>query len=259
MRDQGAIALGNVIGSNIANLGLILGLCSVVRSAQVDRQIIRRELPVLLGVTALVPLLLIDGHVSRMEAGALLGLAVAYTTWMVLTSRRGGLADVTEMATDAAQASALTLPVDRKKLAGLTVIGLAVLVVGGHFLVEGAVGVARQLGMSDRVIGLTIIAVGTSLPELAAGLVAALRGHGDLAIGNVVGSNIFNILLILGASGLVGGIGANLGDILLDLVALGAMTAFAALVIVTRRRVGQIEGALLVIGYVAFLSALALR
>jgi cation:H+ antiporter len=144
----------------------------------------------------------------------------------------------------------------RLRLAGLILLGLALLVTGGNLLVEGAVGIARVLGMSDRLIGLTIIAVGTSLPELATSVIAAARGHSDIAVGNVVGSNIFNVLLILGASGVVGTVRAPLAGLGFDLVALGTMTALAGLVVATRKRVSRLEATLLLLGYVAFLIAL---
>lgn len=126
-------------------------------------------------------------------------------------------------------------------------------------LVTGAVGVARVAGLSDQLIGLTIVAIGTSLPELATSVIAAIRGHGDIAVGNVVGSNIFNILLILGASGLAGRIGAPIGSVAVELVALGAMTLIAAVAMATRRTVGRLEAIIMLLGYVVFLSLLALR
>jgi cation:H+ antiporter len=259
LRDQGAIALGNVIGSNIANLGLILAVCALIRAPSVDRQIVVREVPVLLIATALVPLVLLDGGVSDFEAGGMLGLAAGYTLWMLVTSRRGSAAEAGAVAEGAAAASGLGPSRGRSQLAVRTVAGLAVLIAGGHLLVEGAVGVARVAGLSDQVIGLTIVAVGTSLPELATGVIAALRGHGDIAVGNVVGSNIFNVFLILGASGLAGSIDAHAGELALELAVLGAMTALAAAAMATRRTVGRIEALVMLLGYVAFLSLLALR
>ncbi|MBZ0238766.1 MAG: calcium:sodium antiporter, partial [Deltaproteobacteria bacterium] len=122
----------------------------------------------------------------------------------------------------------------------------------------GAVGLARTFGMSERVIGLTIVAVGTSLPELATSVIAATRGHSDIAVGNVVGSNIFNVLLILGAASITRSIGADVSSIALDLAVLGAMTLVTAVVIRTRRQVSRPEALVLLLGYVAFLSALAL-
>ena len=258
LRDQGAIALGNVVGSNVANMGLILAVCALVRPTLVDRQIVRRELPVLLFATACVPLALIDGTVSNVESGALVGIAVAYSVAMVLTSRRGSVEEAAHVESDAAASGLVPPSRTRAKLAGLTLLGLGLLVGGGHLLVEGAVGIARVAGMSDRIIGLTIVAIGTSLPELATSLVAAIRGHGEIAVGNVVGSNIFNVFLILGASGAVGSIDAPLRTVALDLGMLGGMTVFAAIAMTTRRKVGRFEGIVLLLGYVTFLSLLAL-
>jgi cation:H+ antiporter len=259
LRDQGAIALGNVIGSNVANLGLILAVCALIRAPAVDRRIVVREVPVLLAATALVPLVLLDGGVSAIECAGMLGFAAGYTLWMLVTSRRGSTAEAAEVAEDAAAAAGLEPPSSRRRLAGLLVLGLGILIVGGHLLVEGAVGIARVAGLSDRVIGLTIVAIGTSLPELATSAIAALRGHGEIAVGNVVGSNIFNVLLILGASGLAGRIDARAGDLAIELVALGAITALAAAAMATRRTVGRIEALVMLLGYIVFLSLLALR
>jgi cation:H+ antiporter len=259
LRDQGAIALGNVIGSNIANLGLILAISALIRAPRVDQQIVIREVPVLLVATALVPLALLDGRISTVEACGLLVLAVGYTAWMIFTSTRGNTGQAEEVAADAAKASGLAPSHSRRRLALLTLVGLGGLISGGHLLVNGAVGVARVAGLSDQVIGLTIVAIGTSLPELATSVIAAIRGHGDIAVGNVVGSNIFNVLLILGISGLVGSIQAPLGSVGVELVALTAMTLIATVAMATRRTVGRLEATVMLLGYVAFLTALALR
>ncbi len=259
LRDQGAIALGNVIGSNIANLGLILAVCALIRAPRVDRQIVVREVPVLFVTTALVPLVLIDGRVSRVEASGLLVFAAAYTAAMVLTSRRGSAAIAESVAEDAAEATGIARPRSRRRMAVQTTIGLALLIGGGHFLVAGAAGIARVAGLSDQLIGLTIVAIGTSLPELATSVIAATRGHGDIAVGNVVGSNIFNVLLILGASGLAGAIEAPISTLVVELAALGAMTVIAGVAMGTRRTVGRLEAVTMLLGYIVFLSLLALR
>jgi cation:H+ antiporter len=177
---------------------------------------------------------------------------------MVQTSRRGSIAEAAQVAEVAAEAALVEPPRSRRRLAGLTVLGLALLVGGGHLLVEGAVGVARVAGMSDRMIGLTIVAVGTSLPELAASLVAAIRGHGEIAVGNVVGSNIFNVFLILGASGIAGTIDAPLRTVALDLGMLAGVTVFAGVAMTTRRKIARFEGIVLLLGYISFLIALAI-
>lgn len=261
LRDQGALALGNVIGSNIANIGLILAVSALISAPRVDRQIVVREVPVLIVTALLIVVVLLDGVVSAIEAGILLGFAAAYTTWMLLTSRRGSAVEAGKVEADAAEAVGADGDKrrSRRRLALITGAGLGTLVAGGHLLVDGAIGVARAAGMSDQLIGLTIVAVGTSLPELATSVIAALRGHGDIAVGNVVGSNIFNVLLILGASGLAGRIVAPLSSLTLELAALLAMTGLAALAMATRRTVGRIEALLLLLGYVAFLIALIVR
>lgn len=261
LQDQGAIALGNVVGSNIANLGLILAVCSLIRAPRVDRQIVVREVPVLLAATGMVVVVFLDGELSGIEAGGLLGAAIGYSVWMVMTSRRGTVADATAVESDASEAAGLATerPRPRKMLVLSTVAGLGLLIGGGHFLVEGAIGVARAAGMSDQLIGLTIVAVGTSLPELATSVIAALRGHGDIAVGNVVGSNIFNVLLILGASGLAGRVAAPLSALTIEMVALLGMTSIAALAMATRRTVGRGEAIVLLLGYIAFLIALVVR
>jgi len=259
LRDQGAIALGNVIGSNIANLGLILAVCALIRAPSVDRQVVMREVPVLFAATAAVPVVLIDGRVSAVESIALLVFAVGYTIAMILTSRRGSAAAADAVAEDAAEATGIERPRSRKHMTGLTVVGLGLLIGGGHLLVTGASGIARVAGLSDQMIGLTIVAIGTSLPELATSVIAAIRGHGDIAVGNVVGSNIFNIVLILGASGLAGAIETPLSNLVIELVALGSMTLIAAVAMATRRTVGRVEAIVMLLGYIVFLSVLALR
>jgi cation:H+ antiporter len=262
LRGQGDIALGNVVGSNIANVGLILAVAALITPPRIDPSLARREVWVLLGVTALVPLVLLGGGVQWWDGAVLLACAIGYTVWMVRSARSEPAAevaaDVAVMADAADTAAPGGLPRGRLALIGLAVAGLALLVAGGHFLVDGAVGIARTFGMSERVIGLTIVAIGTSLPELATAVIAAIRGHSDIAVGNVIGSNIFNVLLILGASSITSSIDADLSTIAVDLAVLGAMTIATAFVIRTRQQVSRPEAVVLLLGYVAFLSALAL-
>lgn len=257
---SGAIALGNVIGSNIANLGLILGLTALVKPAKVDGALMRREVPVLLVATLSVPLVLLDGVVSRVEAAALLLTALAYSGWMVRSTRRSlaqleRAADQMETAADLAGAPAAR---SRLRLALTAGAGLAFLVLGGSLFVDGASGLARALGLSERLIGLTIVAVGTSLPELATSLIAARRGHSDIAVGNVVGSNIFNALLCLGAAALLRPIEMTLEAVRLDVSTMVAFTLFGAWVMRGPRVIGRAEGLIFVLAYAAFLAALGL-
>lgn len=254
--NHGAVALGNVLGSNIANIGLILGVAALIRPARVDGALRRRELPVLLASTALIPILLLDGAVSHWEAGGLLFVAASYTAWMVHSARSAAaVANARANAAvegQAADAAGAPRPVGGLKAAAIAAIGLTVLLIGGSLFVEGAVSVARALGMSDRLVGLTIVAIGTSLPELVTSIVAARRGHSDLAVGNVVGSNIFNVFLCLGAAGLAGAVGAPLRTVGFDVGALTVMTVLGAIFIRTQRTITRLEGGIAVAAYAVY-------
>lgn len=256
---SGAIALGNVVGSNIANLGLILGLTTLLKPARVDGALSRREVPVLVLSTLAIPLVLFDGVVSRIEGAALVVVALAYSGWMVRSARRSmkrTMAGVDEMQT-AADLAGAPAPGSRLRMGLTAVVGLAFLVIGGSLFVDGAVGLATSFGISQRIIGLTIVAVGTSLPELATSLIAAFRGHSDIAVGNVVGSNIFNALLCLGAAALIAPVQAPFASVQFDLVALVVLTLFGAVSMRGPRLITRLEGGLLVTAYVAFLIALS--
>lgn len=264
LNGQGQVALGNVVGSNLANLGLILGVAALVRPARVDGAMRRRELPVLVVSAAMLPLVLWDGAVSRLEAALLLAGATFYTGWMV-QAVRGSRAQataatdtrVTAEAADAAGAPAPLPEVSKPRQALIALVGLVLLVIGGRLFVDGATQVALALGMSERLVGLTIVAVGTSLPELATSLIATLRGHSDIAVGNVVGSNIFNILLCLGAAGLTGNL-VNVGSpASMDVLVMLGLTAVGAVFLRTERMMRRWEGATLLAGYTAFIVLLA--
>ena len=190
---QPDIAIGNVVGSNISNILLVLGISALIRPLSVSPHLVRVSVPLMIVFSLLVPVLAWDGRISRID-GALLAIgAVLYSGFCILQSRREARALAAEP----------TVPVQRtwgtatRQLVALA-IGLACLVLGANYLVEGAVDVAEALGISQLVIGLTIVAIGTSLPEIATSILAGLRGASDIALGNAVGSNIFNILLVLG-------------------------------------------------------------
>jgi cation:H+ antiporter len=245
LEGKSAITLGNVIGSNVANLGLILGLTALIAPPLVGPGLIRRELPVLLATTLLPVVLLRDGRITRVEGAVMLLGSVAFSLWM-LRAQSQAPGTTSELPADDGKHS-------RGALAAIGLVGLALLVGGGKVFVDGAVAIARAAGMSERVVGLTIVAAGTSLPELAASVVAALRGHSDIAVGNVVGSNIFNVLLILGATAVVHPVEGSLRDMGADLVALFALTIMAIIALRTGRKIQRWEGAVLLGGYVAFL------
>jgi cation:H+ antiporter len=249
------IALGNVIGSNIANLGLILGITALVSPPKIEGGLILREVPLLLLCTLAIPLLLLNGVVSRIEGVVLLAGAVAFSVWLIKRGAPPGPAGNGEVEDEDLTAPA-PHPGSMPKMIGLTVLGLLVLVGGGRFFVEGATGIATALGISERVVGLTVVAIGTSLPELATSMIAAFRGHSDIAVGNVVGSNIFNVLIVLGAASAIHPLAADINNMRLDLAVMLVMTVICAVMMRSARALTRIEGGLLLGGYVAFLGAL---
>jgi len=251
------IALGNVLGSNVANLGLILGATTVLGTTRVDGALRRRELPVLMLSALLVPLLLRDGAVTGWEGAGLIAVALAYTGWMIRSSAADRAEAVRAAAVTAEAADTAGAPSTRPgrvRLVALTLGGLVVLMIGGQLFVEGAIGTAQAIGISERVVGLTIVAIGTSLPELATSLIAAWRGHSEIAIGNVVGSNIFNVLLCLGAASLAGPVGAPLSALTLDVSFMIGLTMLAILMMRTARTMTRVEGGILLAAYAAFVA-----
>lgn len=243
----GDIALGNVLGSNIANILLILGAAALIRPIRIQTQLVRIDIPIMIAVSLAPFLLLADGRVSRAEGLLLLGGIVAYTVLSIALARSERDPAVRHVIEQGLPAW------PRRPLEQLLAIaaGLALLALGADLFVRGAVRMAGALGVSEALIGLTVVAVGTSLPELATSMVAAVRGEGDIAVGNVVGSNLFNLLGILGAAATARplqatGIGRS------DLLAMAA----AALVLLPLARSGlrlqRWEAALLLAGYAAY-------
>lgn len=190
------IAIGNVVGSNIANIGLILGLAGLIVALPVHVSLVRREIPVMIGVSFIAFLMALDGEVGRLEGLALFAGLLMFTGYLLVESRREQIAP--EEAANIAQIEGVGGRVSRVVEAGRLVIGLALLLAGANLTVTGAVAIARGLGISEIVIGLTLVAVGTSLPELITSIIAAIKREPDIAVGNIVGSNIFNLLSILG-------------------------------------------------------------
>jgi len=245
---QAGIALGNVVGSNICNVLLILGLSALVAPLVVHRQVVRLEVPIMVGISLLLLLFAGNGVVGRGEGLLLFAGAVTYTVWSVRRSRREGRAE----------AAAELTPVDghagwwREVL--LILGGLLLLGVGSKWLVTGAVEVARHFGVSDLVIGLTVIAVGTSLPELATSVLASLRGERDIAVGNVVGSNIFNILVVLGLTAAVSPAGVPVPPSALgfDLPVMFAVAVACLPVFFSGHRIARWEGGLFFAYYLAY-------
>lgn len=252
---RAGLAVGNVLGSNLFNVLFILGVSAILTPLDVSRKLIRIDVPILIAVTALVYGLGLDGRLGRFDGLLLVGLAVAYTGFQFVAGRRGdephrgaGFQD--------GDADGPRWPAH----VALVLAGLALLVVGSGWLVDGAVALARWMGVSETLIGLTIVAGGTSLPEAATSLVAGLRGERDLATGNVVGSNIFNLLLVLGAAAALapGGLPVPLHALRFDFPVVLAV-AFACLpIFFTGHRIARWEGVLFLAYYAAYVLYLFL-
>ncbi len=253
----GQLALGNVLGSNVANVLLVLGTAALVASTAigVSERIVRIDIPIMVAVTMSVALLALDGSLGRIEGGILLGLLGLYLAWNVVAARRGPVEHPEEF--DEAAESARRDPAPLS--AALLVGGVALLVLGARWLVDGAGDVARGLGVSEFVIGLTVVAIGTSAPELAATITASRRGETDLAVANVVGSNVVNLLGVLGVAALVSadGVPVEAGIIRFDLPVLVGSAVVCLLVLVRTFRLTRREGGLLLSLYAAYLVVVA--
>lgn len=249
---QGGVAVGNVVGSNVANLGLIVGLSCLLGPMLVDRKLVRRDVPVMLAAMGLVAVFLLDGALGRVE-GAVLALgAVAYTVDTIRRSRRESRAAREVDLPPEVEAALSERSVSTGRHVLFVVGGVALLVYGSDLLLRGAIEAATRFGVSEAVVGLTLVALGTSLPELATTVVGALRGHGEIALGNALGSNIFNSLGVLGPTALVAPIvGAGVGPATLGLMlAFGVLTMFF---LYTGGQTRRWEGAVLVAAYAAYI------
>jgi cation:H+ antiporter len=242
------MAVGNVVGSNIANIGLVLGLSVLIKPVKLDVDVIRRDIYIMMVAGVIATAFLLVGHITRIEGAVLAALIVAYI-WYNLRAAGRARAE-----SRARFEEALRMPEHSLWLDVMLVIGsLAALAGGGSLFVRGAVDLAEGLGMAPAVIGLTVVAVGTSLPELAATAVAAYRGYGDMAIGNVVGSNIFNILSVLGLTSLVYPL--ERGEVsTVDLAVFLLSGAVLLRLLLTGSRMDRWEGALLFAGFCAYMA-----
>ena len=244
-RDMGDVATGNVVGSNIANIGLILGLAALIRPIRIEPKLLRFDVPLVVAASLLVTLLFGDGSLSRLEGGFLVLLLGGY---LALSLRKSRL----ELDVNLPPVGESTGRRPVSIVVVLILAGLAMLVMGSLAFVNGAEELAIRLGVSPAVVGLTVVAVGTSLPEAATSVVAAWRGQGDIAVGNVVGSNLFNLLAILGLTGLVRPVAR--GDVTMVSFALMIGLAIALVPLMrTGFRLNRLEGAGLLVAYMAYI------
>jgi len=249
------VAVGNVVGSNILNVLFILGVSALVTPLTVSAQLVRLDVPLMIGASLLVWVMAFDRTLGRLDGAILFACIVAYTVFLVRKSRAEERA-----ATAAAPARAATDAPEPPRPArialdlALIVVGLGLLVLGANWLVDGAVAIARAVGVSEMVIGLTLVAAGTSLPEVATSVIASLRGERDIAVGNAVGSNLFNLLSVLGASALVAPDGLAVAPALVgfDFPVMIAVAIACLPIFFTDHCIARWEGALFLAYYVAY-------
>ncbi len=250
INDAGPLAVGNIAGTNIVNLLLILGLSAAIAPLTIAVPTIRRDLPIMAVVGVLLLALCWDGRLSRVDGAILLVIAIGYTILIVIQARRDPVAAriaADEVAAPTGRAWVHLL---------LTLAGLVVIVVGADLLVRGSVDLSRTFGVSEAVIGLTVVAIGTSAPELVTTLVSTFRGDRDIAIGNLIGSSTYNIGLVLGGSALVAPLEVTPELAHVDLPVMTGVMLLCIPVFLTGRRMSRAEGIGFVIGYVVYVALL---
>ena len=244
------IAVGNILGSNVANFALILGAAALVRPIQIRAHAIRRDMPVMVVATLFFVVLLLDGQLTRLNGVMLLVAMAMYLGYTYYEAQRDmdrvGRPDVS-----GERHWALSVL--------YVVLGIAALALGAYWMVEGAVGIAEYSGVSQLVIAITVVALGTSLPELATSLVAAWRDEMDLSVGNVIGSNVFNLLLVLGVVSVLGDVFVDQSALRVDVWVMLAVSVAMWPLLATGRKLSRWEGALLLAGYVVYVITLFLR
>ena len=248
VRGQNEIALSNVIGSNIFNLLVVVGICAAIKPVIPAKEIIRRDLPISLLCAVLLLVASLNLALGRIEGIVLLLGFVIYIGYLVYTARKKPAADTEE---NVRKMSPL-------KSALFILIGIAGIVLGGQLVVNSASDIAASFGLSQTLIGLTIVAVGTSLPELVTSIVASRKGENGLALGNAIGSNIFNILLVMGLSTVISPIGVNMQSVW-DLVVLIAMSAVILVYLLIRKKLDRPFGLLMVLTYIGYMAYIIQR
>ena len=246
IRQSSDLAAGNVIGSNIANIGLILGAASLIAPMRVERSTLMRELPIMLALSLLTFFFALDGELGRLDGFLLLlGLGM-FLVYCYISSRRA-VAAVNAPAENAAAGK-------RLRYLTLVLLGIVGLGLGAELMVRSAIHIAHALGVSDLVIGITVVALGTSLPELAASMVSAWKGEGDLSVGNVIGSNIFNLAFVLASCALVRPLKIEAGVVGYELPLMLVFSLMLWPLVYRRQRLGRTEGVILVAGYLVFVA-----
>ncbi|MGN1136817.1 MAG: calcium/sodium antiporter [Oscillospiraceae bacterium] len=241
-----ALAVSNVTGSNLFNLLMVLGICAVIKPISVSDEVVKRDYPVSIGAMVLFIVFILNGMLGRLESAVLCAGLVGYMIWTIIAAKKNKTEEEP--------------PEDFKawKCALCIIGGAAAIVVGGNFVVDNAQIIAESAGMSQTLVGLTICAMGTSLPELVTSVTASRKGENDMAVGNVVGSNIFNALGILGVSGVISPI-ATTNEAIVDGIILVCASVIAYVFCITGRKISRIQGGALVLIYAAYMTYIILR
>ena len=247
--NKGNLALGNALGSNITNIGLVLGFAALLGTLKVSKTTAIRDIPIVIMTGVLAVFLAYDGLISHLDGAILLIVLIAYLVWSGIDGKKNGT--VEELPEDEKDKSTLYYSV-------ATIISIIVLMAASKMLVSGSISIAQMLGISELVIGLTIVAIGTSLPELAAAIAAARKGAHDMIIGNIVGSNIFNTLGVLGIMGSIRATSLDTSAIGRDFPIMFAFTIIMLIFALTQRKFGRLAGTLMVGGYIAYVCYLVI-
>lgn len=250
------IALGNAYGSNITNIALILGITALISPIIVSSQVLRKELPILTLVTAIAAWQVWDGEISRLDAFVLIGILVGLMIWTIVQGMKKKADTFADEITQ--ELDIRSMPI---RIAALwLIVGLLLLIVSSRILVWGAVEIAQGFGISDMIIGLTVIAIGTSLPELASSVIAARKGEHDIALGNIIGSNLFNTLAVVGVAGLIHPMNVGPEVFSRDMMVMAALTVSIFFLGYGFRgrpsRINRIEGSILLACYIAYTAYL---
>ncbi len=242
--EHSAIILGNIIGSNIANVGMVIGIAAIITPLAVSKSVLKKEIPIMLGVSLLLVLISIDGEISMHDGILLLaglGVFAFYTYKDTMKQRKENKEEIKQ---------------DKNKIhlksIGLIGLGIVLLYIGAELTVDNAVILAKEFGLSEKIIGLTVIAIGTSLPELITSIIAIRKGHTDIGIGNIIGSNIYNILMIMGVGAVLGGV-VIASDVYVD-YAIMIIFSLSLLIALKTGIINRAMGVCLAIGYVAYLA-----
>ncbi len=243
LQGSAEITIGNVVGSNILNILVILGLTAVVRAISVQKSTVCYEIPFVIFITVLLAVLgLWDNQVSRAEGGILLVLLILYMVYLLYMAKKG---DITQETTEEDNKDSMI------KLIVMVVIGIVLIAWGSDVTVDAATQIATFFKMDERFIGLTIVALGTSLPELVTSVTAAVKGNSDIAMGNIVGSNIFNILFVVGATALITPVTYS-ADFRIDSIVAVAAAALLLVCVIGKRKLTRVGGMILLVGYMAY-------